>query len=203
MLTDRIETKIANMKAAKSANQLILVSASGTRATVIMYQKNSNGTWKKLLSASGYVGASGVGQAHEGKSITPEGAYHILKAFGIKNNPGCPIGYTKVDSTHYYVAHPTSPYYNKLVSTRTVTNFKHSYGEQIIRYSPAYNHILDFDYNPNGTPYAGSCFFLHCSTGKAIGGCISVPETAMVQILKKIQKNCMIVIANGNKVYNY
>lgn len=117
MLTDRIETKIANMKAAKSANQLILVSASGTRATVIMYQKNTNGTWKKLLSASGYVGASGVGQAHEGKLVTPEGAYHILKAFGIKNNPGCPIGYTKVDSTHYYVAHPTSPYYNKLVST--------------------------------------------------------------------------------------
>ena len=45
--------------------------------------------------------------------------------------------------------------------------------------------------------------FLHCSNGKVTEGYVSVPKVTMVQILKKIQKNCMIVIANGNKVYNY
>ena len=202
-LTERTETRIANMKVASEASQLIIVRASGTRASVSMYQKKPDGTFARILVSEGFVGSRGVGKAHAGISVTPRGAYHILKAFGIKSDPGCSIGYTKLDSTHYYVGDPYSNYYNKFVSTRTVNSFDPSYGEHLVSMGPVYNYILDFDYNPDGTPFEGSCFFLHCWNNRPTAGCISVPEQVMIRILQEIKNGCMIVIDNGDQVYAY
>lgn len=48
-----------------------------------------------------------------------------------------------------------------------------------------------------------SAVFLHCATGGATAGCISVPENVMIQILQNVQERCTLIIDSSNGVYNY
>ena len=75
--------------------------------------------------------------------------------------------------------------------------------EHIIEINPAYHYVLSLDYNPNCTPGGGSAIFLHCSTNRPTGGCISVPEDQMITILKNVQPGCQIIIDSANGLKNY
>lgn len=52
-------------------------------------------------------------------------------------------------------------------------------------------------------PGNGSAFFLHCSNGRPTAGCVSVPQSAMVQIMQTIQPGCLIVIDTADGVKGY
>jgi L,D-peptidoglycan transpeptidase YkuD (ErfK/YbiS/YcfS/YnhG family) len=67
----------------------------------------------------------------------------------------------------------------------------------------AYKYAIAINYNLECVPYAGSAIFFHCTTGGGTAGCVSVPESTMISILKNVHPGCLIVIASGNNIYNY
>lgn len=196
-------TKLAfGLKAANTHNQLIFVSASGTTATIAMVTRDADGTWSEDLCTSGYVGSAGVGETTEWNHRTPRGQFGFTYAFGILPNPGTKLSYTQVDDTYYWVDDVNSRYYNQFVTTKTTPKAWNS-AEHIIEINPAYHYVLSLDYNPNCTPGVGSAIFLHCSTNRPTGGCISVPEDQMITILKNVQPGCQIIIDSANGLKNY
>lgn len=184
---------IEKSKYAKKFSQLMLVEAKGNRATVSLHTRNAKGQWYVKLTSSGYVGRNGVGKTREGDLKTPNGLFTMSKAFGINSNPGTSMAYRKVDGTWYWVSDPRSKYYNKFVTTKKV---KRDWGEaeRIIDYTTAYRYVLSVDYNKKCVPGKGSAIFLHCSTGGPTAGCVSVPQSAMVKILKQIKPGARIAI---------
>ena len=192
--------RVRKLKIAKTVKQLIVVEARGTRATVSMHEK-ADGTWRELTSTyDGWVGASGVGNAREGVDYTPTGVMYPDLAFGIKDDPGCPMGYLKANWSHYWVGDSSSPAYNTLVSTYDYGSFNYASSECILACGAAYNYCLNMGWNSARTPGGGSAFFLHCSMGKPTAGCVSVPEDVMVYILQHIKHGCAIVIDERGRI---
>ena len=189
------ESFVAEMEIAKTASQIIVVSATGTTAEVTMHAKDADGFWQEIYATSGHVGLNGVGDAYEGSRRTPRGVYSLTTAFGILQDPGTALPYTKVDASHYWVDDPSSRYYNQFVSTDDVQK-DWSSAEHLIDYTTAYAYAIAIDYNTDCVPGAGSAFFLHCSTGGPTYGCVSVSKADMLFFLRNISANAYIVIQN-------
>lgn len=191
-----------NLSASANHNQLIIVSANGSRADVSMYVKTSSSSWETIVSAYGFVGMEGVGTASEYSSRTPAGIFSLSLAFGVNNNPGTSLPYTHVDSSHYWVDDPDSTYYNQFVSTNYISP-DWSSAEHIVDYPGPYAYAIAIDYNTSCVKGAGSAIFLHCSNGSATYGCVSVPMQTMITILNNINPGCAIIIDNEWNITNY
>lgn len=192
---------VATLNVSKTVNQMIVVSANGTKANITMHEIQ-NGEWTQIMSTEGFVGKDGVGKASESAKITPAGVYTLSIAFGVNDNPGTALPYTKVDDSYYWVDDFTSPYYNKFVSINNVVGDWNS-AEHIIDYPVQYAYSIAIDYNMNYIPGEGSAIFLHCANGSATYGCVSIPKNDMVFVLQHIQKGCVIVIDASSEIYKY
>lgn len=193
---------VAELSVAQRTNQLIVVAARGTAATVSMHTKDANGIWQQNLEISGFVGSGGVGQASEYASCSPRGVWGFSRAFGNMPNPGTALAYTQVDDSYYWVDDVNSVYYNQFVSTNEVVPDWNS-AEHISACGSVYNYVLALDYNAACVPGNGSAFFAHCSNGRSTAGCVSVPQNAMVQIMQTIQPGCLIIIDTADGVKGY
>jgi L,D-peptidoglycan transpeptidase YkuD (ErfK/YbiS/YcfS/YnhG family) len=49
---------------------------------------------------------------------------------------------------------------------------------------PAYDYAAVIAYNTARTPGLGSAIFLHVGTGSATGGCVSLPTTQLLSVLR-------------------
>ena len=193
---------VANLKVSNTVNQMIVVAATGSTATITMHEIE-NGVWTQIMSTSGYVGKQGVGSASESSSITPAGIYTLSIAFGVKDKPeGTLLPYTKVNDSYYWVDDPYSPYYNKFLSTNNVVADWNS-AEQISKYPIPYAYVIAIDYNLACTPNAGSAIFFHCSNGSPTLGCVSIPEDNMIFVLQHIHSGCVIVIDTVSGINKY
>jgi L,D-peptidoglycan transpeptidase YkuD (ErfK/YbiS/YcfS/YnhG family) len=183
--------------AARLTDQLIVVQyKSGSTAALTMHEKGANGQWQKTLSSTAYVGKNGIGKTREGDKKTPTGTFNLTQAFGIKSNPGTALPYVKVTKHHYWCGTSGSKYYNQLVDTRVTDRARTSSDEHLIRYAGVYNYGVFIDYNASGEKGKGSCIFLHCQGSKKYtAGCIAVPQSTMIKILKALKPGAKIVIA--------
>ncbi|MBR2208509.1 MAG: L,D-transpeptidase family protein [Synergistaceae bacterium] len=199
------DTIINSINAAEDAEQLVIVSGTkGSNANFYFYEKNSDGEWNEIISCPAYIGKKGWGKTREGDLKTPRGVFHFTMAFGINDDPGCEIGYTKVDETHYWVGDSNSEKYNQFVSTRDYKNFNQKDSEHIIDYDLAYKYCLNISYNENGTPGKGSAIFLHCYTkNKFTGGCVAIPEEKMIEVLRHVKNNCVVVMDERKNLKKY
>ena len=167
----------------------IKVVCSGTTCKYQVY-RIENGVYKAKLGTSGFVGRNGAGKTREGDGKTPLGTFVVGKAYGIADDPGSVIPYTKVTNDMYWCGRSNSPYYNTLINAA-----KSGPGdEHLIEYTQAYRYLLDIGYNTACTPGLGSAIFLHCSRNQPTAGCVSIPEDYMVRTLKMIGKGTKITI---------
>ena len=201
------EIKPENLKASESENagQFVIISGTGgSNADFYFYEKNSDGEWEKIISCPAYIGKKGWGKTREGDWKTPCGVYHFTMAFGINDDPGCAIGYTKVDNSHYWDGDSNSKHYNQFVSTREYNDFDKKESEHIIDYDLAYKYCLNISWNENGTPKKGSAIFLHCYTkNKFTGGCVAIPEEKMREVLRHVKNGCVVVMDESKNIKNY
>ena len=199
------DTLADNINAAEDAEQLVIVSGTkGSNANFYFYEKNSDGEWNEIISCPAYIGKKGWGKTREGDLKTPRGVFHFTMAFGINDDPGCSLGYTKVDETHYWVGDSNSEKYNQFVSTRDYKNFNKKDSEHIIDYNLAYKYCLNISYNEDGTPGKGSAIFLHCYTkNKFTGGCVAIPEEKMIEVLRHVKNNCVVVMDERKNLKKY
>lgn len=197
---------ISNLKAAKNAEQLVIVQGTkGSNAKFSFHEKDSvSGEWNEIISCNAFIGKNGWGKTREGDSKTPTGVYTFTMAFGILEDPGCAMGYTQVDDSHYWDGDSKSERYNQFVSTRDYDDFNRKDSEHIIDYTLAYKYCLNISYNLDGEPNKGSAIFLHCQTkNKFTGGCVAIPERDMREVLRHVKEGCVVVMDFGNKVRNY
>ena len=138
---------VGALDAAKDAQQLLVVAAFDSDATdawISLHEKQSDGTWRMVMTSPGFIGKNGLGKTREGDAKTPTGVFHFNRAFGIADDPGSAIPYVKVDQDTYWSGDPREGYrYNELVSLKELPGLDLESGDS--------EHIIDYPYN-DGSP---------------------------------------------------
>lgn len=175
---------------------ILVVGTGGYKAEVSLYEKDTNDIWRRTVSANGYVGKNGITDSKkEGDGKTPTGIYDLGTAFGISSNPGTKLNYRKINKNDYWVDDSNSKYYNQWVDITKVNKDWRS-AEHLYSYKTAYKYGVVVNYNMNPIiPGKGSAIFLHNSTNGPTAGCVSVPESTLVTIMKSIKPSAKILIA--------
>ena len=197
---------MGTMDAAKNAKKLVVVAGLGDTATGAWFsyhEKAEDGTWHMRLTTPAFIGKNGLGKTKEGDSMTPVGEFKFNRAFGIADDPGCAIPYTKVTENHYWSGDPAY-HYNELVDIRDYPELAMEDSEHIIDYTYHYQYCLNISYNAEGTPGLGSAIFLHCfgPVKPFTGGCVAIPEAYMKQFMQIVDEDTVIVINSAEKLFN-
>ena len=195
---------LTKLDAVSDTEQIIVVAGVGeTTAYVSMHEKNSDGKWEMLLQTPGYIGLEGMGDADCDHAMTPVGTFTVGKAFGIADDPGCQIEYTKVTADDYWSGDMREGmHFNEFVNINDVPGLDPNECEHLIDYTYEYTYFLDMGYNPECIPEEGSCFFFHCMSlvKPYTGGCVAVNEAVMKEILRRIKPGCKITIDTADNL---
>jgi L,D-peptidoglycan transpeptidase YkuD (ErfK/YbiS/YcfS/YnhG family) len=181
----------ARSKTAKKTNQIIATVANKSNARVYLFEQ-SGGVWVQVLSVAGRVGYNGVGTAHEGSGRTPRGSYPLTLAFGIGANPGAKLSYRRITNKSYYISNPKDKQYN----TWQERSKSSKLDEHMADYPTQYKYGLVIGYN-HGVG-GGSAFFVHCNGKGSTAGCVSVPTSTMLTLIRRIHKGAQIINVTGN-----
>ena len=186
------------LDAAKDCEQLIVVAGVGeTTCYVSMHEKDADGNWKMLLQAPGYVGLEGMGKADSYHAITPIGTFTIDKAFGIADDPGCQMEYTKITEDDYWSGDGREGmHFNEFVNINDLPELDTEECEHLIDYTYEYQYCLNMGFNSECIPGGGAAFFFHCMSlvKPYTGGCVAVNESIMKLIMQKVKEGCRITI---------
>jgi L,D-peptidoglycan transpeptidase YkuD (ErfK/YbiS/YcfS/YnhG family) len=189
---------LKKLDAAKDCDQLIVVAGVGkSTCYVSMHEKDKNGKWKMILQAPGYVGLEGMGKADSYHATTPIGTFTIDKAFGIADDPGCQMEYTKVTEDDYWSGDMREGmHFNEFININDVPDLDKNSSEHLIDYTYEYTYCLNMGYNSECVPGEGSCFFFHCMSlvKPYTGGCVAVNEAVMKVIMQNVREGCKITI---------
>jgi len=190
---------ISQLQAAASHDRLIVVLAEKSNARMWVYEKKKD-AWIEYLYTDGFVGRNGISSdKREGDGATPAGLYSLRRAFGNAEDPGSFLPYHQLEPNDYWVDDPASKYYNTMVNGDVPDRDWRS-AEDLAKESRAYKYAAVIEYNTDPvTKGAGSAIFLHCDLGKATAGCVSVPEAAMIRLLRFIRSGDGIIIANSTR----
>lgn len=178
---------IGSTNTAKKTDSIILVNGHSLQ----LWKKGTNG-WTKVLSAYCGYGKNGLKEAskrREGDGTTPVGSFPILMAFGKGSNPGTALSWRRITEKSYWSGERAT--YNTWVESA-----KRIAGEHLADYYQ-YKYAMAIGFNRNPTVWKrGSAIFLHCKSTNSwsTGGCVSVYESVMLQLLKKCGKNPYIII---------
>ncbi len=189
---------VQNLDAAKDADQLIVVAGvDKSTAYITMHEKDENGKWQQLIATPGFIGLQGLGEANRKETYTPVGTFTIDKAFGLADDPGCQMEYTKVDGTYYWSGdYREGMPFNQLVSIKDYPDLDKEESERIADYDYAYQYVLNMGYNAENIPEKGCAFFFHSFRYNRpyTGGCVAVPEDIMKFIMQHVKPGCKITI---------
>jgi L,D-peptidoglycan transpeptidase YkuD (ErfK/YbiS/YcfS/YnhG family) len=185
--------------AATPPNQVITVQAASsisTTAKLDLWQRSSlGGFWHAAGPVTAYIGARGVGQASEGKAVTPAGVYGLTQAFGNKANNGTRLPYFQAGPRDWWNGESSSPAYNTHV---VQTNSPGGNSENLYYIGAVYAHAVVIDYNRFPVvPGAGSAFFLHIANGQPTLGCVAVPSASLDSIMRWLNPTAHPVISIG------
>lgn len=129
----------------------------------------------------GYNGIAAPGTKQEGDGKTPSGTYGFSFMFGVLPNPGVAYPYRQACSYDYWDDDPQSPLYNEWVDARTQNPGR---SPEPMDNVPAYNYGAVIAYNAARSPGLGSAIFFHVDTGGATAGCVSLPQSELVTVLR-------------------
>jgi L,D-peptidoglycan transpeptidase YkuD (ErfK/YbiS/YcfS/YnhG family) len=177
---------IYRLRGVGTARQVVAVtntSWTSTYATVRAYGKGADGVWRLAFGPwTARIGRNGFGAPkREGDGQSPVGSFPVPKTFGVRPNPGVRIPWFRVVSNDVWVDDPGSAYYNRHLRAPSYGRWRSA--ESL--YQPgAYAYAAVIGYNLAATPGAGSAIFLHVSTGSATAGCVSLPASQVVALLR-------------------
>ncbi len=129
---DASQSRAVDLDCADETDQIVLVEYKGSAKATVSFHEKIDGAWTQLYSTTGYVGSKGIGKTKEGDKKTPSGTYNLTMAFGIKDDPGANLPYTKVTKYHYWCGTSGSQYYHQLVDSRITGRSATSSDEKLI-----------------------------------------------------------------------
>ena len=180
---------VTDLEATKDAEQLIVVAG--------VDEKDANGKWQQIIATPGFIGLDGLGDANINDCYTPVGTFTIDKAFGLADDPGCQMEYTKVDENYYWSGDAREgKHFNELVNIKDVPDLDTENSEHIADFDYAYQYVLNMGYNAECEEEKGFAFFLHCFRVNRTytGGCVGVPENIMKFVMQHVKPGCKITI---------
>ena len=198
---------VSKLKISSKTDQIMLVIPTSYKShfAEFYYYIKSGNTWKEFIYTKANIGKNGVTSSKvEGDMKSPIGCFKFNKYFGRANNPDTKMPYIKLNNSLYWVSDPNSSRYDQMVNIETYTAFDKSKSEHLIEETVAYKYAMNIYYNQNAIPNKGSAIFLHCLTKSSYtAGCVAISETNMIKVLKKVNKNAMIVIDIKENIYKY
>lgn len=176
-----------------TAPQVVTVQSSGAVATIRACRRSGSRYVLELGPYSGHVGRNGVSAAkREGDLRTPAGVFPLRGGFGVNSNPGLVTGWFQVDGNDVWVDDSDSSFYNthqrKPVSGRWTS-------AEDLRTTPAYTYAQVIGYNEGRTPGRGSAIFLHVDLGGGTAGCVSLPTSALLAVMRWERSGAVIAIS--------
>jgi len=182
-----------NVPSGVTSRQVVLVDAQGSAATIRACERYGSRYVLALGPYAGHVGRNGVSSAkREGDLRTPAGVFALRNGFGVNGNPGLGAGsWLRVDARDVWVDDPGSVLYN--THQRSPASDRWDSAEQL-QQSPAYNYAQVIGYNEARTAGAGSAIFLHVDQGHATSGCVSLPTSALLSVMRWERSGVVIAI---------
>ena len=177
-----------------SGSQVLLVVGSGSAATVKACERRGSQWVSVLGTMRGHVGRRGVapaGAKREGDLRTPSGTYSLGLGFGQTASPGVAFPWRTADSQDVWVDDSRSVLYNTW--QRKPANGRWTSAEDL-EISALLRYAQVIDYNTERAPGRGSAIFLHVDHGSGTAGCVSLPTTTLLKVLRWERSGARIVI---------
>jgi L,D-peptidoglycan transpeptidase YkuD (ErfK/YbiS/YcfS/YnhG family) len=179
---------VTRLNGVGSAGQVIAVAASGygaNTATFTAYQRTTTG-WQQVfgpwLAHIGRNGFAPSGAKREGDGRTPSGSYGLSFFFGVRGNPGVKFPYRDVTGPWIvWDDDSSSANYNEWIDTRTQSA---GTNPEPMHVPGVYDYGAVIAYNTARTPALGSAIFLHVSSGGSTAGCVSLPTSELLSVLR-------------------
>jgi len=187
--TDFEEYESFNYEIPSKVLQLVLVTADGSDADIMFYEKNFDGSWieNKNLTTKGFVGTEGVGEMREGFAATPAGLFPITEAFYIDKSLETGLDSFKITEETYWIDDPESKFYNQRVEG--TENKDWNSAEHMSSSPQSYECGFVIGYNIEQTPGAGSAVFFHVIGRVKSEGCVVVAKEDCYEYLRMLDKN--------------
>ena len=139
---------------------------------------HQRGPWAARL---GQRGMAVPGRKAEGDLRTPQGSYGFGFMFGVLANPGVRFAWRHAYRYDYWDDDPASALYNEWVDIRRQDPGARP---EPMHQTPVYDYAAVIGYNTTRIPGAGSAIFLHAGDGSATAGCVSLPVTRLLAVLR-------------------
>ncbi|MDP9115815.1 MAG: hypothetical protein M3O28_00800, partial [Actinomycetota bacterium] len=161
-------------------------------ATLQAWNRAPGGGWLPFGPAiMAHVGSDGLSTSpSERRSATPIGSFTLTQGFGALPNPGTRVPYFQTNWSDWWISN-AGALYNTHQRCADPSSCPYALGgnEQLRAETPFYNYALVIDYNTANSPTgvragAGSAFFLHVTDGTATAGCIAIPQSNLVTIMR-------------------
>jgi L,D-peptidoglycan transpeptidase YkuD (ErfK/YbiS/YcfS/YnhG family) len=208
--------RLRRLKIPSTADQLIVVSSAtaapappGFLATLRTYQRtNARAPWRRVLpvwkaeTGSGHLVAASA--RREGDHATPIGVFGIgTTMYGNKPRPsGLHYAYHRLVCGDWWDEDPYSSRYNQFVHVRcgTTPGFA-GWSEALWTETVAYPYfaVIDFNTSPivRGRQAPGSAIFLHSWVGGPTEGCVALPKSRLLRVLRWLRASAHPVIEIG------
>jgi L,D-peptidoglycan transpeptidase YkuD (ErfK/YbiS/YcfS/YnhG family) len=187
-----------------AARELITVAAarrSSTQGALRLWRKPGL-CWRPVAGPwTAWLGEHGTStHKREGDLTTPAGAFGFLPTmYGLAPSPGVRYRYHRIVCGDWWVEDPGSPFYNRFkhVPCGSTPPFRVK-SEDMSRSRTAYQSLAVIAYNSDPiVPGRGSGIFLHVSTGRPTLGCVSLPRSRLLAVLRWLDPRSAPLIAIG------
>jgi L,D-peptidoglycan transpeptidase YkuD (ErfK/YbiS/YcfS/YnhG family) len=173
--------------AARQADgQLVTVTAASYHATraVLTAYRRADGRWRRVFGPwAAWIGRNGMappGAKREGDGRTPSGTFGFGFFFGVDPDPGVLFPYRRVHAYDFWDDDPASPLYNLWVDASQANPGADPEPMDV----SAYDYGAVIAYNTTRTPGLGSAIFLHINIGTPTAGCVTLPVSELLKILR-------------------
>ena len=181
------------------SGQLITVTAASygaTQAELTAYQR-AGGQWRRVLGPwTAWIGRNGMappGAKREGDGRTPSGTFGFGFFFGVDPDPGVRFPYRRIAAFDVWDDDPSSPLYNLWVENQDASPGANPEPMDV----SAYDYGVVIGYNTARTPGLGSAIFLHINIGTPTAGCVTLPVSELLEILRWLNPAAAPRIAMG------
>lgn len=176
-------------RAASGPRELITVTASSYGTTYARFRayRISGGKRTEVLgpwtARVGYHGVARPGRKREGDGTTPSGSYGFGFFFGVdaEPRPHFAFPFRHAYAYDYWDDDPASSRYNEWIDVKTASA---GADPEPMHNVPAYDYAAVIAYNTARVPGLGSAIFLHVGTGGPTAGCVSLPESELLEVLR-------------------
>jgi L,D-peptidoglycan transpeptidase YkuD (ErfK/YbiS/YcfS/YnhG family) len=176
--------------------QVTAPTARSTTATLTVREcgKRVFGPWRAR------VGRNGLSAHHrEGDGTTPTGTFRVGPVvYGIDPDPGVSLRYHRLACGDWWDEDPRSATYNMF--RHVACGARPAFGggsEALWRISPQYRYFAVIGFNTGAVPGHGSAIFLHVSAGHPTAGCVSLPESQLLRVLRWLRPAAHPVVHLG------